>query len=482
MLLSIVTAALAQCASLAAKLPYALLAPETLVWKLAGAVMAAAAGNPPRADHAFQTVELPNLFEQLVVQLQDFPAPPAVYRSHANEPPLQSPEPIRIVTGYSGSGKTSWVSQAAVHTANTVTYFDVIETPGPALASALARELAARLFGTTGGRLGEVLLPGATGPEILLAIGKRLTANGDDVTIVLDNAHRVPPADLQPLVQQGQHFKFLLLCQPGRNVRELEALFGVTAEPLQGWATDTIALEVAAHNCRGDYAACKRLSDLTAGMPLYVQNAIAIAAAQYDGSIRQFCDELETKTHVVETAQELILTGVFDALPAPHRDGIGVLSLCDIPLERADATALLMDVLELDEKAVASLLRQLRSSGSIEVYGGSRLKIHDAMRLLGQTHLASLGEATVRRTQVCLKDILATSLQQHWEISKLSLYLRMLAAIGDIKTLVQLATDELFHELGARPEIMAFLETAAASEPRSRRTGFGPSTVSSPPT
>ena len=459
-----ISASLAKCADLAATLPYALLTPETLVWKLAGAVMAAAAGNSPRMNHAFQTSELPTLFEQLVVQLQDFPAPPAIYRSHANEPSLESLERVRIVTGYSGSGKTSWVSQAALHTANTIVYFDVAETPGSALASALARELAARLFGRTGGRLGEVLLPGATGPEILHIIGRRLAASCDVVTIVLDNAHRAPPSDLQALLRQGARFNFLLLCQPGRNVRELGALLGIAAEPLQGWSTDTVALEVSAHDCRGDYATCRGLTDLTAGVPLYVRNAIAIAKNEYEGSIRRLCDDLETKTHVVETAQELILTRVFDALPTMNRDGIGVLSLSDIPLEKTDASALLTNVLGIDEKAVATLLRQLRSGCFIDVYGGSRLKVHDAIRLLGQTHLMNLGEDTLGRAQLALKDILANSLQQDWEMSKLSLYLRMLAAVGEIKTLVQFATDELFHELGVRPEIMAFLEASAASE------------------
>jgi hypothetical protein len=457
-----IAAALGQCAELAASLPYALLAPETLVWKLAGCVMAAAAGNPPRADHAFQTAELPNLFEQVVIQLQDFPAPPFVYRSHSDEPPLQSSERVRIVTGYSGSGKTSWVSQAAVHATDTVTYFDVTETPGPALASALARELAARLFGRTGGQLGEILLPGATGPEILCTIGTRLAESGQDATIVLDNAHRIPPADIQTLVQQGSKLKFLLLCQPGRHVQELEVRLSITAEPLRGWASDTIALEVANRKCRGDYAACQRLANLTAGMPLYVQNAIAITAAEYDGSISRFCDDLEAKTHAIETAQELILTHVFDALPVANRDGIGVLSLSDIPLARTDAKRLLMNLLGLEEKAVAILLRQLRSSGCMEVFGGDRLKIHDSMRLLGQAHLERLGD--VHRARAVLKDILAKSLQQQWEMPKLSLYLRMLAAVGDIKTLVQLVTDELFHELGIQPEIMAFLDKAAASE------------------
>ena len=453
--------AFGKCTELAALLPYGLLSPETLVWKLAGCVMAAAAGNLPRPDHTFKTLELPELFEQVVIQLQDFPAPPLIYRSHADEPPLQSFERIRIITGYSGSGKTSWVAEAAAHTTSSATYFDLIETPGPAIASTLARELAARLFGRSGGQLGEILLPGATGPEILRTIGARLAASSQEVTIVLDNAHRIPPNDLQTLIQQNSQFKFVLLCQPGRNVQELESRLSITSEPLRGWDNDTIAMEITARKCRADYAACQRLGTLTARMPLYVQNALAITITEYNGLVSRFCDDLEAKTHLVETAQEFVLTHVFNDLSVEIRKGIAALSLSDIPLGRTDAIKLLMMILGVEENAAASLLRQLRSSGCMEVFGGDRLKIHDAIRLLGQKYLQESGDE--RKTQIALKDVLAESQKQDFQLSKLSLHLRMLAAVGDIKTLVQLATDELFHELGVHPEIFASLEKAAAS-------------------
>src|SRR3546814_8260177 len=57
--------------SLADQLPFALLRPETLTWKLASLVMLASAGSPPRKDHSFSRAELPGLFEQLVVQMQE---------------------------------------------------------------------------------------------------------------------------------------------------------------------------------------------------------------------------------------------------------------------------------------------------------------------------------------------------------------------------------------------------------------------------
>ncbi len=188
------------CRTAAETLPFAILAPETLVWKLAGRILAASAGIEPNASHTFGVDDLPALFEQLVIQLQDFPAPPLRYRPQDNEPPIFSEQRVRLVIGFSGAGKTSWVSQMALHVTDRLAYYDVADMSGPALASAVARELAARMFGSRGGKLGEILLPGASGTEILIAIGRHLAEDGLTATVVLDNAHRVPATDLVPLV------------------------------------------------------------------------------------------------------------------------------------------------------------------------------------------------------------------------------------------------------------------------------------------
>src|SRR3546814_14774822 len=99
--------------SLADQLPFALLRPETLTWKLASLVLLASAGSPPRKDHSFSRAELPGLFEQLVVQIQELPAPPSVFRAQMNEPALLGDKPVRIIAGLSGAGNTAWVAAAA---------------------------------------------------------------------------------------------------------------------------------------------------------------------------------------------------------------------------------------------------------------------------------------------------------------------------------------------------------------------------------
>jgi hypothetical protein len=50
------------------------------------------------------------------------------------------------------------------------------------------------------------------------------------------------------------------------------------------------------------------------------------------------------------------------------------------------------------------------------------------------------------------------------DLAKLSLYLRVLAGLGEIKELVAFATDELFHEMGLIEQISGILEIAAASD------------------
>jgi hypothetical protein len=456
--------AFAACCELARSLPFAMLAPETLVWKLAGRVMAASAGIAPHSDHTFKTAVLPEAFEQLVVQLQDFPAPPVRYRPQDHEPELISDQRVRLIVGFSGAGKTSWVSQSALHTADALAYFNVSEVPSTALVSAVARELAARLFGNSGGQLGEILLPGATGPQILYSIGKRLAADHLRATVVIDNAHRISDADIRALIEPSPHLHFVLLAQPGPAVAMLEAALGIAAEPLRGWTNETIASEGATLGCHGDYAAYDKILGLTGGLPLYAQNALQIAAANYDGSVARFCGELEQQTHTVSTAQELILSRIFEANSDKEKRAVGTLSLIDVPISQAEAVAILGPSCGLDDRGVAALFRKLRITGTLQVFGIDRFKIHDAMRLLGRAHLEGLGPETLLLAQRAIKDMLLTQLPHLRSPERVSLLLRTFVALNEVKPLVQMATDELFHELGYMTEITTFLERFASSE------------------
>ena len=452
------------CRAAAETLPFSILAPETLVWKLAGRIFAAAAGIEPNPGHTFAIEDLPDLFEQLVVQLQDFPAPPLRYRPQDKEPALVSPQRVRLVVGFSGAGKTSWVSQAALHATDRLAYYDVADLSGPALASAVSRELAARMFGSRGGTLGEILLPGASGAEILVAIGRHLAEDGLTATVVLDNAHRVTAGDIAPLIAASPQLHFVLLAQPNASIARLEATLGISAEPLLGWSNETAAEEGSSLGCRGDYGDYERLLALTGGLPLYVQNALKIAAESYGGSVGRLCAALEERTHIVETAQELILADVFETYTDNERRAVAALSLSDVPLSQAEASDVLKRTFGLEAADAAAAFRRLRSSGSIQIFGVDRFKIHDAIRPLGRAYLNDCGAAALYTAQEAVRDLLMVALPKEHDRQRVFLLLRMFVTLGNVKPLVEMATDELFHELGYMEEISAFLSQAAASE------------------
>lgn len=455
--------AAAECASLAASLPFGVLLPDTLVLKMASLVMAASAGTPPRADHRFSSSELPALFEQFVVQLQDFPAPPTNYRPVSDEPAIFSEHQVRAIVGLSGAGKTAWIAEAAVHSVEELAYFDVGDTPSTAIAIPFARELAGRFFGSGGG-LGSTILPGATGFDMLRAINARLSAEGKRPLVVIDNAHRVSPDDLLALTDLAPEVRFVLLCQPGATTEALQALRGVPTETLRGWDEDAVAAEAAGVGCGITPASIAKVVALTGGLPLYVQNAMRIALAEHGGDLGKFCADVEALTHNVKTAQELILSKTFKALPKAAQDVLAVLSQSDIPLGKAEAQEACANGLDLDEKEFAAALRSLRPVGAIEVFGVDNIKVHDALRLLGRSHLSEFSSEGVAKAQKALKDVIFKSVVAGKSPQKFLLYVRLLSEMGEVKPLIQFATDELFHELGVFSEITEVLKKAAVNE------------------
>lgn len=452
-----VKTAAARCNELAAALPFAKLRPDTLTWKLAGAAQLAASGTPPRTNHAFQASELPELFEQLVVQMQDFPAPPEVYRAQVNEPLLVSETRVRIVAGLSGAGKTAWVAEAATHLATPSVYLDVGEMPGPALAAAVAREVAAKVFGGGAGVLGEMFLPGASGIETLGALNVRLGTGGIAVVVVIDNAHRLSALDLKPIVEQASHIRFLLLCQPGAVTGEIGSLLNAPVESLGGWDEDTIAEAVSDGGCAANFADCERLSRLTGGLPFYVLNAAGVASREYGGSIASLCADVEAQTHLQATAQEIILRRAFDTLPERLKQIVAALSLADVPLSREETTSFLQTACKLSVQDVLAQLRQLPASGAVEQFSNAGIKVHDAMRVLGRAYLSESGEVRERTVREILSATIVRSIRSDWSIAKVALLVRLFGQLGQVNILVEFATDELFHEMGVWSEIEPFL-------------------------
>lgn len=462
--------AVAWCVDRATQVPLAMLAPDSLVWKLAGRVQAAAAGEAPHANHTFLVADLPSLLDQMLIQLQDFPAPPEQYRPQENEPKIDSSSPVRIVSGFSGAGKTAWASQAATLSRHNCAYFDCAETPGEALALSLVRELAAKLAGARPDAVRKILLPGSTGVESLRQLDIYLKCEGLSPIIVLDNVHRVSAESLKRMLDVTLALKFVLLAQPLGTLPEIEALLGLTREPLKGWGVDDVAEAAVGLGCQGDAVTMGRLKTLTAGMPLFVRSAATIARDMYSGRIDQMCDAVDALTNLTQTAQEVILAKVFDALPLAAQRTVAVLSLSEIGLLPAEINRLLDAALEMREQAVAGVIRALRAAGVVDIYGNKEIRLHDAIRVLGSQHLSGMPEVA-SRARVALKDLLVMALESDGNTARFSLYARLLLATGDVKTLVDLIGEEMFHEMGVAVEVWHGLEALVAkgeSDPEQR--------------
>ncbi|MGV3681657.1 MAG: hypothetical protein ACO1PM_18340 [Acidovorax sp.] len=456
--------AVSWCVDQAAKVPLAMLAPDSLVWKLAGRVQAAAAGEAPHTDHTFMNAELSSLFEQILIQLQDFPAPPEHYRPQENEPQLDSSSRVRIVSGFSGAGKTAWASQAATFSRHNCAYFDCSETPGEALALSLVRELAAKLAGAGPDAVRKILLPGATGLESLRQLDIYLKQVGLSPIVVLDNVHRVSADSIKRMVDVTSALKFVLLAQPLGTFAETEALLGLAREPLNGWGVDDVAAAASAWGCRGDAATMGRLKALTAGMPLFVRSAATIAREEYGGHIDQMCDAVDALTNLTQTAQEVILEKVFDAFPHAAQQTIAVLSLSDIGLLPAEINKLLDATLQMDERSVAGVIRALRATGVVEIYGNKEIRLHDAIRVVGSQHLSGIPAEVASQARVTLKELMVEAFERDRNTARFSLYTRLLLATGDVKTLVDLIGEEMFHEMGVAVEAWQGLEALVAKD------------------
>lgn len=444
-------------------LPFSTLAPETLVWKLAGLVSLAATGEEKALDHSFDVEELPNLFEQMVLQLQDLPLPPSPYRVQEQEPELLTAQRVRLIVGYSGAGKTSWLAQSAQHFLETLVYLDVADIPGAALANSVAREVAGRVF-ETGYRLGEIFLPGASGREILRALSRRLTEQGNVVTVALDNVHRLHADDLMGVIEAGQELRFVLLGRPEGEISAVEAILGVKRESLLGWAPDTVATAAYDEGCHCDAADCQGLIDLTGGLPFFVQNAISVAKSDYDGSLKQLNTDLARSTHTRELAQDFILGRIFDRLPVSIAAVAELLSLCDAPLKREEMRSYVAAAEDVDVAIFDAALRHLIGYGLLQVFADDRIKLHDAACTVGKGRLLLRSADNVKTQQEALRTVVEKSLRVSWHPEKLSLFLRLSGEVGRLDILVEMGTDELFHEMGVWPEIEAFLVEGAQGE------------------
>jgi hypothetical protein len=442
--------ALAACEARAALIPFTTLAPNTLVLKLAGRAQYLATGDN---GHTINQQEVTTFFEQLVVQLQEFPQPPSDYRPQPDEPDFQNTNRIRLIIGASGAGKTVWASHAALTHPSPTMYFDIADLPGPAVAFSLARELVARCLSGDAASL-----PQASGLELLGWASARIDNLVQDTIVVLDNVHHVQANVLQQLVSKAARTRFVLLGQEWPGQVEVEAILDIRAESLGGWSLDDIAAVFAEAGCQLDAATGRRILEMTAGMPLYVRNAAQITADNYSRNAASFVESVSQRLNAVDTVQEAILSQTFDLLSHEACATAALLEIADIPLERSEALEFL--AVRGDAASSARSLRELARFGIIEFSYGDSLKLHDAFRLLARDARSNLEDGILESARVTLVELLEHSQESGWTLGRFALFMRLLTQTDRIGDLITLATTEEFHQIGDPSELRAALEAA----------------------
>ncbi|WP_241000229.1 ATP-binding protein [Pseudomonas viridiflava] len=464
------SSAVTDCVKLAETIPHGALVPESLVWKLAGKVQAAATGHQNLGGYTFHSKSLPTLFEQLLTQLQRLPALQTHYLPQIDEPALINGERIRIICGFSGAGKTSWCAQAAMHTPEPCIYFDARETAGPAFTRSLVREIAGGLVDKPH-EIGKLFAPGASGIDSMTALGLHLENQGIAPLVIIDNAHEIPAADLQAVFGCTTQMRFILLCQPVGSIQEGEQLSGVRREVLQGWSLDSVAAEASRLGARGNVETMERVRVLT-GMPLYLQSAARLAAKDYAGDLSALCTALEQQTTLETTAQELILAKVYQGLPETSQHIVTLLSMVDVTITQSELQSLMAAYGTTPPAAVNQAIRALRALGVLEVQGSLEIKLHDAMRLVGAGQLHTVTSPRLLTTKVVLKGLLLTSLKQTRSHHRLRLLIKTSIDLEESEFLIELAWEELFQETGLAPLLIDYLEKASTSSDLDAETRF----------
>ncbi|WP_395443261.1 SEC-C metal-binding domain-containing protein [Caulobacter sp. UC70_42] len=277
--------------------------------------------------------------------------------------------------------------------------------------------------------------------------------------VVLDNVHRVDAEALQSLVRAAPGVRFLCIGQPWSGAALIEAVFGIQAEHLGGWALDDIAAEFAAEQAPATIRQAEVVRRLTGGLPLYVRSAAVLTARAYEADVEAFCAAIEARANDTATAQEIILDASFVGLDATSRKTAAVLGLSETPLSRQEAFDLLK-LAGVGEVDAGRAIRGLRRSSIVVGFQGDRLGLHDAVRVLAIDH-GGLNEDERDVLLKALAVLLRVSLQRERDVVRLGFLMRLLPRIGQVDVLVDLAGDEMFYEQGDPGALRREIEAAA---------------------
>ena len=461
-----------ECVRLARRLPHATLQPETLVWKLAAFAQYLAAGAM-REDHALGSNDFQPMLEQLVARLQSLPEPLDDYRPQEHEPAYQSADRVRLITGFSGAGKTSWVGELGTHTASPLLYFDVADMPSAGVPAALAREMAAFVLPEDSLERQQILLPGVSGVQSLRVIDRFVAEHIPDMTVVFDNGHRVSDDVLAETIRSMGAARWIVLAQewPGRELFTTRT--GARAEVLAGWSRDTIASDAAAIGCFGSIEDYQSLHDLTGGLPLFVRDAVRICKEQYWGDVAAYVNDLAENVSLHTTSQEVIVSQVLRRLSEDARAFASLLSIFTVPFSRDVVLQVIAPALRLTRTQAGLQLRTLYSWGIVRSSAGGDVTLHDSFRLLTSEHLTELSDVVVFNTREELYQVIWMT-KEGGGPDKFRLLARLMFETRRIEELVNLLTNtaEIVTEYGVEDEMAEMLVKAAEDDSLSPEDHF----------
>ena len=442
----------------AEQIPLAAISATSLALKLVGYANLLATGLD---EHRIAGTKVFQLCELIIEQLQVFPQPPHPYRPQSNELEIEDEHSVRIIVGFSGSGKTAWVSQKAALTTLPAAYFDVTGIPDANLPASIARELASRFIEDPAQR--STVVVNQAGVDLLRSIARRvLNARVAAPILVIDNAHLVEPTLLVTVARALEPIHTILLMQPTSHVATLETGLSVGSERLAGWDDHTIATEFHEQGARADVQTIARLRSLTAGLPLLVSAAAQLAARSFDGDPSAMCDAIEAGTIVEQTRQDTLIGTFVQTLSADEFDALALLGMSEVPLTGTEALELVLCQLPSDAKAVAAI-RNLSAIHVMQSASNGLYKMHEAFRPFALEKLALLGDETKMKARVVLRDIIRRSLPNSRNLERLRYWMTLTAQTGDIDTLIDVALDEMVHQIGGPDIVRATLDRALES-------------------
>ena len=445
------------CVELANDIEYTTLTPQNLVLKLAAWIQFLCTGEQDE-KHAIDLESIKSLFEQIVTQLQVIPEPPEEYYELEGDLAFTSDEVVRLVTGFSGAGKTAWVAHESICVGVPVVYFDVAGIDEDSLLPSFVRDVAAALAGKS---LGEILLPGASSIDSLRALNHYLKTQDVQPYLVVDNSHRVSADTLRVMVGACSEARWLLLSHPGEASSQIETVLDIKAKELGGWSHETIGTVLKSRGVSFQVQDCVRLRTATGGLPLYILSAISLVQNDYYGQLPDFLNAFVKADNWEQSAQERILSGAFNSLGADSKSACGILRICEgVPLKREEMSVVYDSVFS-DLGKIGKAMRPAMDGGVIQRLEGATYKLHDAFGVLVQSWLDSVQDSELQKLKRAILEVLFTSTNFEFSIDRILLHLRLLNDIGEHERLIGVCTSmaEPFQEMGISGHIESlFLE------------------------